>query len=142
MTDTIGTKVQKILAEFNALPDWEAKYSRIIELGRSLPAMPEGLKTEENRVRGCQSQVWLSAEIKDGTVRFIGDSDAAIVKGLVALLLEVYSGQSPQEILKQSPDFLQQLGLLNNLSQTRASGLVSMIKQIKFYALAFQTKAV
>lgn len=131
------TKAQEIVQEFNLLPDWESKYKRIIALGKALPMMDESKKTDENKVRGCQSQVWLNANFENGKVFFAADSDAMIVKGLAALLLHVYSGHTPQEIIAQSPDFIQQLGLNANLSQARANGLVSMIKQIKFYALAF-----
>ncbi len=134
------TKVQEIVAEFNALSDWESKYKRIIQIGKSLPDMPEELKTEDNKVRGCQSQVWVSAKLENGKIYFQADSDAAIVKGLIALLVSVYSELSPQEILAQSPDFIQELGLNANLSQARANGLVSMVKQIKLYALAFSVR--
>lgn len=133
--------VQKIIDEFNTLPDWESKYTHIIALGKALPVMPEGLKVEENKVRGCQSQVWLHASYTDGKVFFIADSDAVIVKGLIALLISVYSEKTPQEILNQSPSFIEKLGLNANLSQTRTNGLASMVKQIKFYALAFSLKS-
>jgi cysteine desulfuration protein SufE len=99
--------------------------------------MNDSLKSEENKVRGCQSQVWLSAELKDGHVRFQADSDAQIVKGLISILLKIYNDRTPQEILKTPPDFVEKLGLNTNLSQTRANGLASMIKQIKFFAIAF-----
>lgn len=134
------TKVQKIVAEFHSLPDWESKYKRIIEIGKALPEMSKELKTEDNKVRGCQSQVWLHAHFEDGKIIFVADSDSAIVKGLIALLVQVYSDLTPQEILAQSPDFIQELGLNANLSQARANGLVSMIKQIKFYALAYSAR--
>ncbi len=134
------SQAQEIVLEFNALPDWESKYRRLIGLGKELPVMPENLKTDDNKVRGCQSQVWLHARFENGKVFFTADSDASIVKGLIALLLRVYSGLSPQEILAQSPDFIQELGLNANLSQARSNGLVAMIKQIKFYALAFSAK--
>lgn len=99
--------------------------------------MAEDLKTDANKVRGCQSQVWLSAKMESGKILFEADSDAQIVKGLIALLLKVYSGRTPQEVLQTSPDFIQKIGLNTNLSQARTNGLVSMIKQIKFFALAF-----
>lgn len=133
------TKVENIVAEFNAFPDWESKYKHLIELGKALPPMPQELRTDANKVRGCQSQVWLHAKPENGKVVFQADSDAAIVKGLVALLIRVYSDETPEVILSTPPDFIQNLGLSANLSQARANGLVSMVKQIKYYALAFQT---
>lgn len=132
--------VSEIVAEFNRFSSWEDRYSHIIQIGKELPALPDILKTDDYKVRGCQSQVWLIPEFKDGKIYFQADSDASIVKGLIALLLKVYSGRTPKEILAQPADFIQELGLNTNLSQTRANGLVAMIKQIKFYALAFQAK--
>ena len=138
---TISTKVQKLVADFAALSTWEEKYARIIEMGKALPPLEESLRTDQNKVRGCQSQVWLSARAEGGKIYFSADSDATIVKGLIALILHVYSGHTPGEILSQKPDFIQDIGLNTNLSQARSNGLVSMIKQIMFYALAFQTIA-
>src|SRR5689334_17510754 len=109
------TKVESIVAEFNALPDWESKYRHIITLGKQLPVMAESLKTDDNKVRGCQSQVWLHARFENGKIFFEADSDAAIVKGLIAVLLQVYSGHTPAEILAQPPEFIQELGLNANL---------------------------
>lgn len=133
----IASKQAAIVAEFEQLPDWEARYQRIIERGKAMPAMPEAMKTEKNKVKGCQSTVWLHAELDGDKVRFYGDSDAVIVRGLVALALEVYSGETPQAILATPPDFIAKTGLGSHLSQTRANGLAAMIKQIKHYALAF-----
>lgn len=136
----IGTLIQSLVEEFERLPDWEARYAKIIEIGRSLSPMPESKKTEENKVRGCQSQVWLSASYQSGKVIFEADSDAQIVKGLIAVLLRVYNQRTTKEILSTPPDFIERLGLNTNLSQARTNGLVSMIKQIKIYALAFSAR--
>lgn len=134
----IDARQSKIIAEFSAIQSWEDRYKRIIELGKSLPSMAENLKTEQNIVKGCQSQVWLSAQLNDqGQMILQGDSDALIVKGLVGLLLSVYSGSAPAEVLATPPEFLKALGFEGNLSPSRANGLHSMLKQIKMYATAF-----
>lgn len=134
----IQEKQNKLIQDFSSLQQWEDRYKKIIELGKSLPEMPESLKTEQNIVKGCQSQVWLSATLDEqGRVVLQGDSDALIVKGLVGLLLQVYSGSSPAEILATPPEFLKALGFEGNLSPSRANGLHSMLKQIKLYATAF-----
>lgn len=137
MSTTVNDNINSLVEEFAKLPDWEARYSRIIEIGRSLPPMPAELKNDDNKVKGCQSQVWLSAKFNAGLLYFSADSDAQIVKGLIALLLRIYSERTPAEILNTAPDFIEKLGLNTNLSQARTNGLVAMIKQIKFYALAF-----
>lgn len=135
---TIDEKQNQIISTFTNLPSWEERYKKIIEIGKSLDLMPEELKVDKNIVKGCQSQVWLSAELTpQGKVLFYGDSDALIVKGLVGLLIRVYSGSTPEEILKTPPDFLKALGFEGNLSPSRANGLHSMLKQIKLYATAF-----
>ncbi|WP_413574506.1 SufE family protein [Bdellovibrio sp. HCB290] len=135
---TIQERQQKIISDFSAFTDWEDRYKKIIEMGKALPEMPEALKTEQNIVKGCQSQVWLHASItEDGKMLLVGDSDALIVKGLVALLLKVYSGSTPSEVLMTPPEFLRALGFEGNLSPSRANGLHSMLKQIKLYATAF-----
>ncbi|MFV3409582.1 SufE family protein [Bdellovibrio bacteriovorus] len=135
---TIQEKQNKIIQDFSALAQWEDRYKKIIDMGKALPEMPESLKTEQNVVKGCQSQVWLSASLNDqGQVLLQGDSDALIVKGLVGLLLNVYSGSTPSEILATPPEFLKALGFEGNLSPSRANGLHSMLKQIKLYATAF-----
>ena len=132
------TRKQKLVDEFKALPDWESRYKKIIALGKAWPDLPENLKTEEAKVKGCQSQVWLHASRDaSGAVQFQGDSDAFLVKGLVALLLGLYSGLSPEVILKNPPEFLKELGFESNLSPSRANGLNSMIKQMKTFAMAF-----
>lgn len=134
----IQERQNKIIQDFSALQNWEDRYKKIIDLGKSLPSMPEELKTEQNIVKGCQSQVWLSAKLSDeGKIELLGDSDALIVKGLVGLLLAVYSGATPSEILMTPPEFLKALGFEGNLSPSRANGLHSMLKQIKLYATAF-----
>ncbi|WII70989.1 SufE family protein [Bdellovibrio sp. 22V] len=135
---SIQERQNKVIHDFSALAQWEDRYKKIIEMGKALPEMPENLKTEQNAVKGCQSQVWLSANLNDqGQMQLQGDSDALIVKGLVGLLLYVYSGATPNEILSTPPEFLKALGFEGNLSPSRANGLHSMLKQIKLYATAF-----
>jgi cysteine desulfuration protein SufE len=126
-----------IVERFNAIGDWESRYRAIIELGKQLPPLPEELRVDGNKVKGCQSQVWLCPKVDDGALIFQADSDAAIVKGLVALLLDVYNGHSPAEILAADESFIDRIGLIEHLSQTRSNGLSAMIKQIKYYALAY-----
>jgi len=134
---SIEEKIDEIVGRFHAIGDWESRYREIIQLGKRLPPMPHELQTEENKVKGCQSQVWLSPRLEDGALHFWADSDAAIVRGLVALLVEVYNGHSPAEILASDPCFVDRLGLMEHLSQTRSNGLSAMLKQIKYYALAY-----
>lgn len=134
---TIAEKQAEIIAEFENLSDWEARYQKIIERGKALPELAEVYRTEKNKVKGCQSTVWLHAELEGDKVKFLGDSDAMIVRGLVALVLYVYSGETPVTILATPPDFIAKTGLGSHLSQTRANGLAAMIKQIKNYAIAF-----
>lgn len=134
--------VQKeIVEEFEFLPDWEERYGEIIRLGKKLPAYPEEFREEKYKVNGCQSQVWLHPEFKDGKVYFNADSDAMIVKGLIALLMRVYNERTPQEILDNPPDFLTEIGIDNHLSPTRKNGLGAMMKQIQMYAVAFKSMA-
>ncbi len=129
---------RQLISEFTHLSSWEDRYKLIIEKGKKLLPMPEEYKTDEYKVRGCQSQVWLHSELdSDGKIQFQADSDALIVKGLVALLLQVYSGQKPQDILQFKPEFLQTLGFAQNLSPNRTNGLMSMIKQIQNYAIVY-----
>ena len=134
---SIEVKAQEMVAKFSNITDWEQKYEKLIELGKAWPGIPEELKTEDLKVKGCQSQVWIKAELKDGKVYFTGDSDAIIVRGLVALVLSVYSGQTPSDIMKYDASFLKDIGLDSGLSPSRTNGLYSMIKQIKYYATAF-----
>ena len=136
----ITNRVNSLIEEFSSFSDWEDRYKHIIDMGKSLAPMPEEHKSADNKVNGCQSQVWLYAELKDGKIIFMGDSDAAIVKGIVSVLLNVYSNSTPEEVLATKPDFLDEIGLRQHLSMSRANGLSSMLKQISMYALAFQTK--
>lgn len=133
-------KQAALVAEFSALGGWEERYQRIIALARSLPPLPEEHRIDANKVRGCSSTVWLHATESGGLVTYHADSDAVLVRGLVALLLSVYSGQPPAEILAAPPTFIQELGLNQNLSPNRANGLSAMAKQIMVYALAYQAK--
>lgn len=136
-------RVAKLNTEFLSLSDWEDRYKCIIQKGKQLEAFPEQDRKDENKVRGCQSQVWIHAEFNPETkkIHFYADSDALIVKGLVALLLEVYSDSTPNEILQTPVSFLKKLGLDQHLSPSRANGLYSMVKQIIFYAVAFNLKS-
>lgn len=136
----INHRIDELKSEFSQFSDWEDKYKHIISLGKALVEMPEELKTEENKVKGCQSQVWLHADLKDGKIIFQADSDAVIVKGIVSVLVRVYSNATPEEVLATKPEFLDEIGLRQHLSMSRANGLSSMVKQISMYALAFQTK--
>ena len=138
---TIDEKQQKIIGEFQALSDWQERYKHIIKLGQSLEPLEEKHRVEENLVRGCQSQVWLTTELyEDNRVVFRADSDAAITKGLVALMVRFYSGEDPDTILTTSPQFIKKIGMQEHLSPTRSNGLASMIKQMKIYAMAYKSK--
>ncbi len=130
----------EIIDEFEGLSEWMDRYGYIIELGNSLPQLEEKYKTPDNLIEGCQSRVWIIADMKDGLVRFNADSDAIIVKGIISLLIRVLSGHSPQEILDSDLYFIQKVGLQEHLSPTRSNGLVAMVKQMRMYALAFQAK--
>ncbi|MFG1498604.1 SufE family protein [Halobacteriovorax sp. XZX-3] len=136
----IQERVDALISEFNGFGDWEDRYMHIISRGKQMESLPEDLQQEEYKVKGCQSQVWLIPELKDGKVFFRADSDAAIVKGIVSILVGVYSDATPDEILATKPDFLDTIGLRQHLSMSRANGLSSMIKQISMYALAYKTK--
>lgn len=135
----ITEKIEQIKKDFSSGADWETKYEKIIEYGKKWPGLEDSHKTEDLKVKGCQSQVWIKAELMpDKTIKFRGDSDAIIVKGLVAIALTVYSGETPETILKTEPLFLKEIGFDSGLSPSRSNGLYSMIKQIKYYATAFQ----
>lgn len=135
----IEERQQRLVQEFAGIIDWEARYRRIIELGKALEPLPEEFKIEDLKVQGCQSQVWLKADLTPaGLVVFRADSDALIVRGLIAILLQVFSQSAPAEILAARLDFLDEMGLKEHLSPSRANGLMSMVKQIKYYAAAFQ----
>ncbi len=136
----IQEKQDKIVREFELLQDWPERYKYIIKLGEKLDPLPEEDHVEENLVKGCQSQVWLTAEMEEGQVIFKADSDAAITKGLVSLMVRFYSGQEPDVILQTSPDFIDKIGMAKHLSPTRANGLASMVKQMKIYAMAFKSQ--
>jgi len=136
---SILAKEAEIVEEFEMFEDWTEKYEYLIDLGRALPLIKEELKTDEYLIKGCQSQVWLDAELKNGKVFYKADSDAQIPKGIVSLLVRVMSDEPPEEIVKTELTFIDQIGLKEHLSPTRSNGLVSMVKQMKLYALAFQS---
>ena len=131
---------QDIIDEFDMFEEWMGKYEHIIDLGKSLPLIEEQFKTEDNLIKGCQSRVWLHAQHKDGKVIYTADSDAIMTKGIIALLVRAFSEQKAQDIVKADTHFINQIGLKEQLSPTRANGLVSMVKQMKLYALAFQSQ--
>ncbi|WP_396160342.1 SufE family protein [Flavobacterium sp.] len=129
----------EIVSEFSMFDDWMERYEYIIELGKGLPIIEDQFKTEDNIIKGCQSKVWVYAEEKDGKVVFSADSDAILTKGIIAILIRAFSNQTPAAILEANTDFVDEIGLKEHLSATRANGLVSMIKKIKMYALAFNS---
>jgi cysteine desulfuration protein SufE len=131
---------EEIIDEFSMFDDWDERFQYVIDLGKGLPLIDEKFKTEENTIKGCQSKVWVHAEQNDGNIVFTADSDAIITKGIIAILVRTFSNHSPKEILEADTKFIDEIGLKDHLSPTRANGLVSMIKQIKMYALAFQSK--
>ena len=135
---TIQEKQQQIINDFEQFTDWEEKYKHIIDTGRKLPALDEQFHSEKFKLSGCQSQVWINAKLEENKIILEADSDAAIVKGLIALLVYVYSNHSPEEILSNPPAFLQKIGIDKHLSPTRKNGLGAMMKQIQMYALAFK----
>jgi cysteine desulfuration protein SufE len=134
---TINQVQQEIIEEFSVYEDWMDKYSYLIELGNELKDLDPKEKTDEHLIKGCQSRVWLVSDIKDGKLIFRGESDAVIVKGLVALLLRVVSGRTPEELINNELFFVDEIGLKQHLSPTRSNGLLAMIKQIKLYAVAY-----
>ena len=137
---TIKEIQEEIIDEFSFFEDWMERYEYIIELGKSLPMIEDEFKTDSNLISGCQSKVWLHSEIEVDKIKFTADSDAILTKGIVALLLRVFNNQKPADILEADLYFVDKIGLKEHLSPTRANGLVSMIKQIKLYALAFKSK--
>ena len=137
---TIEERQQEIIEEFSDFDDWMDKYQLLIDLGNEQEPLDEKYKTESNLIDGCQSRVWLQADYHDGIIDFTAESDALIVKGIVALLIRVLSGHSPQEILEAELYFIDQIGLKEHLSPTRSNGLLAMVKQMRMYALAFKTK--
>lgn len=136
---TLEEKQNEIIDEFSAFDDWMDRYQYLVELGNALPPLPEADKTDQNLIDGCQSRVWLVADYADGRITFRGESDAVIVKGIVALLVRVLSGCTPDEILDSDLHFIDRIGLKEHLSPTRSNGLLAMVKQMKMYALAFKT---
>lgn len=137
---TINETQDQIIEEFSIFDDWMDKYALLIDLGNTLAPLDEKYKTESNLIEGCQSRVWLQANYVDGIINFQGESDAVIVKGIVSLLIQVLSGHTPQEILDADLYFIDRIGLKEHLSPTRSNGLVSMVKQMRLYALAFRSK--
>lgn len=138
--NSIKEKQEEIIEEFSAFDDWMDRYQLLIDLGSEQQPLDEQYKTDSNLIEGCQSRVWLQADFVDGKVEFRAESDALIVKGIVSLLVKVYSGHTPQEILDNEPYFVEAIGLHEHLSPTRSNGLVAIIKQMRLYALAFKTK--
>jgi cysteine desulfuration protein SufE len=135
---TVKEKQEQLVKEFGEFTNWEEKYQQVIKMGRDLPSLPEEYHSDKYKISGCQSQLWINAKLEDGKIFFEADSDAMIVKGLVAILIKVYSGESPDEILNNPPNFLKEIGIDNHLSPTRKNGLGSMIKQIQMFAVAFK----
>jgi cysteine desulfuration protein SufE len=130
----------EIIDEFSMFEDWEERYQYMIDLGKDLPLIDAQYKTDNNIIKGCQSKVWVHAELQDDKVVFTADSDAIITKGIIAILIRAFSNQNPKDIIEANTDFIDKIGLKEHLSPTRANGLVSMIKQLKMYAIAYQTQ--
>ncbi len=137
---TIKAIQDEIIDEFSLFDDWMQRYEYIIELGKTLPLIDPQFKTDENLIKGCQSKVWVHAKMEGDKVVFTADSDAILTKGIIAILIRSFSNQTPEAILEANTDFVDEIGLKEHLSPTRANGLVSMIKQLKIYALAFTAK--
>ena len=137
---TINEIQDGIIEEFSDFDDWMDRYQLLIELGNSLVPLDEKYKTPENLIEGCQSRVWLDAEMKDGIITYKGESDAVLVKGLVSLLIQVMSGHTPDEIINTELYFIDKIGLREHLSPTRSNGLLAMVKQMKMFALAYKAK--
>ena len=138
---TINEQQEAVIEEFSEIDDWMDKYQMLIDLGNELDVLKEQYKTQENLIEGCQSRVWIQCDHQDGKLLFTADSDALIVKGIIALLLQVLSGHTPNEILQCDLYFIDRIGLREHLSPTRSNGLLAMIKRIKAYALAYDSKA-
>ncbi len=137
---TIEAIQEEIIDEFAMFDDWMQRYEYMIELGKSLPLIETQYKTDDNIIKGCQSRVWVHAELNNGKLVFTADSDAIITKGIIAILIRAFSNQRPQDIIEADTDFIDEIGLKEHLSPTRANGLVSMVKQLKLYAIAYQTQ--
>ncbi|WP_346239533.1 SufE family protein [Niabella insulamsoli] len=140
MMKTIEQTETEIVEDFALFDSWDDKYEYIIDLGKKLPPLPDEFKKDENKVKGCQSTVWLVADYRDGKVFFQAESDAVIVKGLISMLIRVLSGHSPEEILAAKMDFINKIGMTSHLAQTRSNGLLAMVKQMKHYALAYSLR--
>lgn len=136
----INERIEKIKKEFQSFEQWEDRYKHLIEIGKKMAPMKDEFKIQDNIIKGCQSQVWLHSELDGDRVKFSADSDASIVKGVIALLVYVYSDSTPDEILMTKPTFLEDIGLREHLSMSRANGLTAMVKQISFYAMAYKAK--
>jgi len=137
---TINEKQDELIADFSMMEEWMDKYEYIIQLGKELPLIAEQYKTDDNLIKGCQSRVWLHTELKDGKLYFTGDSDAVITKGLISLMISALSGQTPKDIATTEIYFIDAIGLSSHLSPTRSNGLLSMLKQMKLYAVAYMAK--
>ncbi|MGN6163593.1 MAG: SufE family protein [Flavisolibacter sp.] len=140
MEKTIAAIEDEIVEEFSLFDTWDERYEYIIDLGKRLPLLDEQYKKDENKVRGCQSTVWLVADYKDGKILYKAESDAVIVKGLISMLIRVLSNHSPDEIIEARLDFINKIGMMSHLAQTRSNGLLAMVKQMKNYALAHKIK--
>ena len=140
MTVSIEDIQKELIDEFSMFEDWEERYQYMIDLGKELQLIADQYKTDNNIIKGCQSKVWVHAEMKDDKLVFTADSDAIITKGIIAILIRVFSNQHPKDIINAETDFIDKIGLKEHLSPTRANGLVSMIKQLKLYAIAYQTQ--
>jgi cysteine desulfuration protein SufE len=137
---TIQEIQNEIIDEFSMFEDWEERYQYMIDLGKTLPLINEKYKTDNNIIKGCQSKVWVHADLINDKIVFTADSDAIITKGIIAILIRVFSNQHPKDIIEANTSFIDEIGLKEHLSPTRANGLVSMIKQLKMYAIAYQTQ--
>ena len=137
---TIENLQQNLIEDFSFFEDWTQRYEYMIELSKGLEKMDEQMKNDKNIIKGCQSKVWLHAELNEGKIKFLADSEAIITRGIIAILLTIFNNRTPKEIIESDTNFIEKIGLIEHLSPNRANGLYSMIKQIKFYAIAFSKK--
>ena len=137
---TIDNLQQNLIQDFSFFEDWTQRYEYMIELSKGLEKMDEQMKNDKNIIKGCQSKVWLHAELNEGKIKFLADSEAIITRGIIAILLTIFNNRTPKEIIESDTNFIEKIGLKEHLSPNRANGLYSMIKQIKFYAIAFSKK--
>ena len=137
---TIENLQQNLIQDFSFFEDWTQRYEYMIELSKGLEKMDEQMKNDQNIIKGCQSKVWLHAELNEGKIKFLADSEAIITRGIIAILLSIFNNRTPKEIIESDTNFIEKIGLKEHLSPNRANGLYSMIKQIKFYAIAFSKK--